>query len=112
MSPAPEMLSCSLGLSPVCRLPLSLIVPPPVTAPETVKLPEPLYEASFVTDRLAAALPDMLGMPPFSLSVQLPPMVFVTAPEAQAVPVTLVLTVVDAEFGTKKVTPLPALGSV
>ncbi len=84
--PEPVMVSSLTALSPVCRLPLSLTVPLPLTAPVTVKVPEPLYEASLLTVVVIEALPGSLQVLPLALSVQLPPMTPVSLPEAYAVP--------------------------
>jgi hypothetical protein len=97
----------------VSRLPLSLIVPLPLTASETMKEPAPEYEASLLTVVVTVVLPGSVQLPlASSLSVQLPPMMPVTVPEAEAVPLALPVTVVEAESGTKKETPLAALLSV
>jgi hypothetical protein len=59
------------------------------------------------------AFPKPLQLPlVFALALALPLMTPVTLPDAHAVPVTLALSVVDAEPGTKKLIPLPALLSV
>src|SRR5258706_193380 len=100
------MPSCSVGSSPKCWLPLSVIVPLPLTAPLAVKLPEPEYEASLTMCSVIEALPDSVGLPLLSsLSVQF----FLNDPATTEI-YTLALHAalpifVEADPGTKKLMP-------
>src|SRR5947209_16317120 len=73
MLPEPLIDSLSVGLSPKCWLPLSVTVPPPMTAPVAVNEPVPEDDAFPVIVNGIEAAPAFVQTPlVFSLSVQLP----------------------------------------
>ena len=92
--------------SVVVLLPLSVIVPEPVTPPDAVNEPEPEYVAVF--DVLTVVEPPPVGYdhalapePDAELRVwvQFPVSAVVREPDAVAEPVTFGVIVVDAELG-------------